>query len=244
MGQTPVFCRTRHHLCLNLHEMAKNIGVGTTLHSVKWWRLNLLLGTSGITAGRGSRWRSCSGCSPTTGPPRNGSSQGIWKDGRRCGRVRRRPHLHLPGTRRCRTGAATCRKYFSVKFGTVMEQSKISYQNWAIATYLFATSLKGVSSMKLHRDLGVTQKTAWFMVQRLWEAWKDMAGVNKMEGPVEVDEVYLGGPGKEQACGQAAGQPGRYHRQDRRGRHKRQGDQQDQRLPGARNDQGVSWELY
>ena len=48
MGQTPVFCRTRHHLCLNLHEMAKNIRVGPTPHSVKWWRLNLLLAHLGL----------------------------------------------------------------------------------------------------------------------------------------------------------------------------------------------------
>ena len=86
-----------------------------------------------------------------------------------------------------------CRKYFSVKKGTVMEQSKISYQHWAIGTYLFTTNLKGVSSMKIHRDLGITQKSAWFMVHRLRESWKTLAGVEKMDGPVEIDEVYFGG---------------------------------------------------
>ena len=74
-----------------------------------------------------------------------------------------------------------------------MERSHISYQHWAIGTYLFATNLKGVSSMKIHRDLGITQKSAWFMVHRLRESWKTLAGVDKMEGPVEIDEVYLGG---------------------------------------------------
>ena len=54
-----------------------------------------------------------------------------------------------------------CDKHFSVKTGTVMESSKLGYQTWAIATYLLTTSLKGVSSMKLHRDLGITQKSAW-----------------------------------------------------------------------------------
>ena len=86
-----------------------------------------------------------------------------------------------------------CRQFFSVKKGTIMESSKISYQKWAIATYLFAVSLKGVSSMRLHRDLGVTQKTAWFMVHRLRESWKQLAGVDKMEGPVKIDESYVGG---------------------------------------------------
>ena len=86
-----------------------------------------------------------------------------------------------------------CKRHFSVKKGTVMERSHISYQHWAIGTYLFATNLKGVSSMKIHRDLGITQKSAWFMVHRLRESWKILAGVDKMEGPVEIDEVYLGG---------------------------------------------------
>ncbi|MXY61565.1 MAG: IS1595 family transposase [Cenarchaeum sp. SB0665_bin_23] len=90
-------------------------------------------------------------------------------------------------------GRGNCHKRFSVKVGTVMEQSHISYQHWAIATYQFMTNVKGISSMKLHRDLGITQKTAWFMVQRLRESWKQLAGVDKMEGPVEIDEAYFGG---------------------------------------------------
>ena len=90
---------------------------------------------------------------------------------------------------RCRS----CKQFFSVKKGTVMEQSKISYQHWAIATYIFATSLKGVSSMKIHRDLGIPQKSAWFLVHRLRESWKTLAGVDSMTCPVEIDEVCLGG---------------------------------------------------
>jgi len=85
-----------------------------------------------------------------------------------------------------------CRKYFSVKTGTVMQSSKIGLQKWVVAIYLLSTNLKGVSSMKLHRDLGVTQKTAWFMAQKIRQGWlggKD----NKMDGPVEVDETYIGG---------------------------------------------------
>ena len=63
-----------------------------------------------------------------------------------------------------------CRKKFSVKTGTVMESSKVSYQEWAIAVYLFVTNLKGVSSMKLHRELERTQKTAWHLAHRLRQA--------------------------------------------------------------------------
>lgn len=116
----------------------------------------------------------------------------IWSEGRKCGRC--------GGSNTCEASHTTmpywcseCRKYFSVKFGTVMERSHIGYQAWAIATYQFATNVKGISSMKLHRDLGITQKSAWFMVQRLRESWKTLAGADKMEGPVEIDEAYFGG---------------------------------------------------
>ena len=75
-------------------------------------------------------------------------------------------------------GVGACHKRFSVKFGTVMEHSKISYQNWAIATYQFMTNAKGISSMQLHRDLGITQSSAWFMVQRLRESWQTLVGID------------------------------------------------------------------
>ena len=84
-----------------------------------------------------------------------------------------------------------CRRNFSVRSGTVMHRSRIGLQKWAIAIYLWSTSLKGVSSMKLHRDLGITQKSAYFLAQRLREAWSGTP--SGMTGPVEVDEVYIGG---------------------------------------------------
>lgn len=84
-----------------------------------------------------------------------------------------------------------CRQYFSVKTGTVMQSSKVALQKWVIAIYLMSTSLKGVSSMKLHRDLGVTQKTAWMLAQKIREGWID--GSEKLDGQVEVDETYIGG---------------------------------------------------
>ena len=93
---------------------------------------------------------------------------------------------------RCRE--RECRKRFSVRTKSAMEASNIGYRNWAIAFYLFATSLKGVSSMKLHRDLDITQKSAWFMAHRLREAWQAQGGL--FGGPVEVDETYVGGKEK------------------------------------------------
>ena len=84
-----------------------------------------------------------------------------------------------------------CRKHFSVKTGTVLHSSNIPLNKWAIAFYLYMTNLKGVSSMKLHRDLGISQKSAWHMAHRIRETLA--AQGNKFSGPVEVDETYIGG---------------------------------------------------
>ena len=91
---------------------------------------------------------------------------------------------------RCRE--KKCAKRFSVRTGTVMEASNLGYQVWVIAIYLMTTSLKGVSSMKLHRDLDITQKSAWHLAHRIREAFDSYEGSN-MDGPVEVDETYVGG---------------------------------------------------
>ena len=116
----------------------------------------------------------------------------IWPDGRRCGHCDstntiEAQHRSMPY--RCRD----CSQYFSVKTGTAIASSKIGLRKWAIAIYLELTNLKGVSSMKLHRDLGVTQKTAWYMLMRIREAFAVLADAAAMTGPVEVDETYVGG---------------------------------------------------
>ncbi|MCY4515028.1 MAG: IS1595 family transposase [Candidatus Tectomicrobia bacterium] len=90
---------------------------------------------------------------------------------------------------RCREKG--CAKRFSVRVGTPMHRSHLSYQTWAIAVYLLTTSLKGVSSMKLHRDLKITQKSAWYLAQRIRETWASDG--EPFTGPVEVDETYFGG---------------------------------------------------
>ncbi len=116
----------------------------------------------------------------------------VWPDGERdcprCGSVNTHEASHPKMPYRCRD----CRKYFSVKTGTVMADSPIPLQKWVYAIYLNLTNLKGVSSMKMHRDLGVTQKTAWFMQQRIREAFEAFIP-SLLSGPVEVDETYMGG---------------------------------------------------
>ena len=72
-----------------------------------------------------------------------------------------------------------------------MQSSKLGYQKWAIAIYLVATNLKGISSMRLHRELKVRQPTAWHLAQRIREGF--VAGQVLMSGQVEVDETFIGG---------------------------------------------------
>lgn len=91
---------------------------------------------------------------------------------------------------RCRE--KDCTKWFSTKTGTVMEGSKLGFQIWIIAVYLLTTNIKSVSSMKLHHDLDINQRSAWFLAHRLRMALAKKGGTN-FGGPVEVDETYVGG---------------------------------------------------
>lgn len=117
----------------------------------------------------------------------------IWPDGRycpKCGSTNTVEAKHKTMPYWCNG----CRGYFSVRTGTPIARSNVPLQKWAIAIYLTLTSLKSVSSMKLQRDLSVSQPTAWFMLHRLREAWS-CGGENDddFDGPVEVDESYFGG---------------------------------------------------
>ena len=111
----------------------------------------------------------------------------------RCGDVnvqKKTTHPTMP--HRCRG----CRKFFSVRTGTPMEASNLGFQVWALAIYLLTTGLKGTSSMKLHRDLEIAQKTAWHLAHRIREAWdggNPPLPEHRFEGPVEVDETFMGG---------------------------------------------------
>ena len=97
------------------------------------------------------------------------------------------PHPSM--THRCRD----CPKQpmFSLKTGTVMQGSKLGYRTWGLAIYLATTNLKGISSMKLHRDLEIEQKSAWHLAHRLRKAFE--TDPRLFSGPVEVDETYVGG---------------------------------------------------
>ena len=116
----------------------------------------------------------------------------VWQDGvavcHRCGGCNT---YEVPSAKPLPHRCRDCRKHFSFRHGTLLEDSHVPLQKWAIAIYLLVTSLKGVSSMKLHRDLDITQKTAWHMLHKIRFALSGK-GVS-MTGTVEVDETYIGG---------------------------------------------------
>lgn len=104
-----------------------------------------------------------------------------------------------PGLRKC----SACRRPFTVKIGTIFEDSHIPLHKWLQAAYLMASSKKGISAHQLHRTLGITYKSAWFMCHRIREAMKDDGG--PLSGIVEVDETYAGGTSTRR--GRGGGRP-------------------------------------
>ena len=117
----------------------------------------------------------------------------VWASGRCCGKCGGTNTRETPNAKPMPYWCPDCRSYFSVRTGTPMARSNVPLRKWAIAIYLCLTSLKSVSSMKLHRDIGVTQRTAWFMLHRIRQAWADGGDDGDFSGPVDVDEIYMGG---------------------------------------------------
>src|SRR5262245_44826561 len=113
-----------------------------------------------------------------------------------CGSIDNAKRLEGEATRPGLLNCRDCRKQFSVTVGTVFERSKIPLTKWLACSYLMASSKKGVSSHQIHRTLGITYKTAWFMTHRLREAMRDTStdklGDEGSSGIVEADETYYG----------------------------------------------------
>src|ERR671916_712071 len=121
----------------------------------------------------------------------------VWPQGPvcpHCGGVERVGKLAGKSTRVGVYKCYQCRKPFTVKIGTIFEASHVPLHMWLQAIYLIAGSKKGISSNQLHRILGVTLKTAWFMSHRIREAMRsgDLSPFGSDGGAVEVDETYIG----------------------------------------------------
>lgn len=126
----------------------------------------------------------------------------IWANGVVCPKCGTIDHFYelkgkttRPGLKKC----ASCRKPFTVKMGTVFEDSHIPVHKWLQAVYLMSSSKKGFSAHQLHRTLEVTYKTAWFMAHRIREAMREIS-IEPMGGEgaiVECDETYIGNHGKQ-----------------------------------------------
>ena len=115
-----------------------------------------------------------------------------WPGGRFCPSCQTSHTKAVPNATPMPYWCPVCRTYFSLKTGTPMQGSNLPIRTWVLALYLLATSRKGISSMQMHRLLGITQKTAWHLIHRIRAAW-DQVTLPPFAGPVEVDETYIGG---------------------------------------------------
>jgi len=128
-----------------------------------------------------------------------------WPDGPVCPHCGSVDEAHRIKGKSARPGlwfCGECRRQFTVTVGTLFERSKVPLHKWLLAVHLLCSSKKGMSAHQLHRMLGVTYKTAWFMAHRIREAMREpsdsgpLGGANKV---VEADETYVGGKAKNRA---------------------------------------------
>lgn len=117
-----------------------------------------------------------------------------WSKGRYCPHCKSNETVEVKNAKPQPYRCKDCRKHFSVRTGTILTCSNVSLQTWMLATYLMNTAKKGISSCQMARELGVTQKTAWFLCHRIREIWTNESAA--FTGTVETDETYLGGKEK------------------------------------------------
>jgi transposase-like protein len=119
-----------------------------------------------------------------------------WPDGVECPTCGRTDVAYLANQRRWQCKGKHPRRQFSAKVGTIFEDSPISLSKWFVAIWLIASAKNGVSSYELHRAIGVTQKTAWFVLHRIRLAMQAGGFEKKFAGHVEADETFIGGRGR------------------------------------------------
>src|SRR5687768_7520485 len=116
-----------------------------------------------------------------------------WPDGVKCPTCFRENPRYLANQRRFECKNKHPKRQFSVKVGTIFEDSPIPLKSWLLAVWQITNCKNGISSYELARAIGVTQKTAWFMNHRIRLAMQDKDNGGKLAGEVEVDETYIGG---------------------------------------------------
>jgi transposase-like protein len=117
-----------------------------------------------------------------------------WKGGEHCPYCGGTTVYHFSNGKTFKCGA--CRQRFSIRVGTIFEDSKIELRKWLAAIWLITSHRKGIASAQLARDIGVTQKTAWFMLHRLRHAARTRSFNRPLRGMVEADEAFFGGKDK------------------------------------------------
>ena len=116
-----------------------------------------------------------------------------WPDGVTCPTCGRDDVTFLAKQKKWQCKSAHKQRQFSAKVGTIFEDSPLGLDKWLTAVWLITSAKNGISSYEVHRAIGVTQKTAWFMLQRIRLAMQTGSFLKKMSGHVEVDETYIGG---------------------------------------------------
>jgi transposase-like protein len=134
-----------------------------------------------------------------------------WKNGEYCPYCQHEHIYHFADnkTYKCQL----CKQKFSIKVGTIFENTKVPLRKWFLAIFIMTTHKKGASSLQLARDIKVTQKTAWFMLHRIRKATQLGDFNDKLDGTVEMDETYIGGLEKNKHfCKKTKGTQGRSHK--------------------------------
>jgi transposase-like protein len=129
-----------------------------------------------------------------------------WADGAYCPLCGSTKVYHFSDKRTHKCG--DCRKRFSIKVGTIFEDTKIELRKWFMAIWLITSHKKGIASTTLARDLGITQKSAWHVLHRLRHAARTQSFNKLLDGEVEIDETYVGGKAANRHKGDPKNGPG------------------------------------
>ncbi len=119
-----------------------------------------------------------------------------WADGQAvCPKCREKNNHFMASRKVWQCKNKECKKQFSVKVGTIFEDSAIALEKWLMAMWLLVNAKNGISSYELHRTIGITQKSAWFVLHRVRDAMT-VGSIEKLSGEIECDETYVGGKSK------------------------------------------------